>query len=119
MCRSFDRCFSRPASDISEPRINHFVALLDPALIRNGSGVGMSRGGPDIFNGNARDLADSGANLIGALIGQNLNIEIENDGSCDLIRKRQRGDPKVHVDALRLLMLLCAPTAMGNIWRRI
>src|SRR6185295_7410920 len=75
--------------------------------------------GANILRRQTRRLADSPANLVRSLISQDLDVQVQQQRFVGPVRKSQGGDPKVHVYAFSLFMLLRAPTAMRNIRRRI
>ena len=111
--------FGGPTSDVVEPGANHFVAFFDPALVRDGTGMGVGGRGADVLNRDFGGFANRFADLVGALVGEDLDIEIEMEGSGFAVGEGEGGDPEVQVNAFGLFMFLCAPTAVSDVGRRV
>ena len=72
-----------------------------------------------LSTGTPSGFADGLADAVGSFVGQDLDVEIENDGRGFAVGQRERGGPQIEVDAFGLFMFLRAPTAVRNVWRRI
>ena len=58
-------------------------------------------------------LTHSGSNFIGALVGKNLDVQVEHQRRSSAVGKGECRRPQIHVDALGLLVFLGAPSAMA------
>ena len=57
--------------------------------------------------------------LVRPFIGEDLDVEVEDDCGSGIVFQREGSDPKVHINAFGLFMLLRAPATVRDIGRRV
>ena len=105
--------------NLFEPRPDHFIAFLDPAFVRHRSGMRVRGGGADVFDGQTSGVADYGADPVGDLVRQNLDVDVETKRGGAAVRECKRQSPiRSHVDTPSACSCFCAPQPPWAMFRR-
>jgi hypothetical protein len=111
--------FGAAARHILEPRLNQLVTFFNPTFVRHRPRMRVRRRRANHTHGQTGGATHRRPDLVRALIGEDLNIDIQDERGRGIISQHQRRGPEIHVDAFGLLMLLRTPTTMRNVGRRV